>query len=118
MKLRSSLKVDQIKQSVRTSTEVDKYTRELKELFRELSKWDGCPTVRIDIIINIFTYVDKNTDNVKHETSLKSLHDSILKKAKSTMNDIIIGSSMADPIMLDNLKRLAVLSISIISKLS
>ena len=40
MKLRSSLKVDQIKQSVRTSTEVDKYTRELKELFRELSKWD------------------------------------------------------------------------------
>ena len=118
MKLRNSLKVDQIKQSVRTSTEVDKYTRELKEFFRELSKWDGCPTVRIDIIINIFNYVDKNVDNVKHETSLKPVHESILKKAKSTMNDIIIGSSMADPIMLENLKRLAVLSISIISKLS
>lgn len=119
MKLRSSTKTKESRESQKIveKIEVDKYTRELKEFFRELSKWDGCPTIRIDIMINIFSYVDKNVDNVKHEISLKTLHNSILNKAKLTMNDIIIGSSMADSVMLENLKQLAIISISIISKL-
>ena len=121
MKLRSINKVAPIQQIEKPvearSEEVNKYIRELQELFNELSKWSGCPTERIGAIIDIFTYVDENIEKVKNESCLKTLHDSIRNKAKVTMYDIAVGSCSANSIILDNLKRLATLCISILAKL-
>ena len=121
MKLRSMNKVapmQQIEKPIEErSEEVNKYIRELQELFNELSKWSGCPTERIGAIIDIFTYVDENIEKVKNESCLKTLHDSIRNKAKVTMYDIAVGSCSANSIILDNLKRLATLCISILAKL-
>ena len=121
MKLRSTNKVapmQQIEKPVEErSEEVNKYIRELQELFNELSKWSGCPTERIGVIINIFTYVDENVEKVKNEVCLKKLHESVRTKAKVTMYDIAVGSSYSNSDMLENLKQLATLCISILAKL-
>jgi hypothetical protein len=119
MKLRS-MKVAPLPEPiipVSNSEEVNNYIRELQLLFNELSKWSGCPTARIGIIIDIFTYVDENVDKVKDDLSLKTLHDSIKNKAKVTMFDIAVGSSSVNTTMLENLKQLASLCVSIIAKL-
>lgn len=121
MKLRSTNKVANIQQIEKPqeerSEEVNKYIRELQELFNELSKWTGSPTERIGAIIDIFTYVDENIEKVKNETCLKKLHDSIRNKAKVTMYDIAVGSSYSNMDMLERLKKLATLCISILAKL-
>lgn len=124
MNLRSMNKVAPIQQSEKLekkvekrSEEVNKYIRDLQELFSELSKLSGCPEERISAIIDIFTYVDENAEKVKNESCLKPLHDSIRNKAKVTMYDIAVGSSMAESTMLDKLKQLAILCVSILSKL-
>jgi hypothetical protein len=122
MKLRSMTKVAPLNEKksvvpVSNSEEVNNYIRELQGLFNELSKWKGCPTTRIGIIIDIFTYVDENAHKVIGDPALKILHDSIKNKAKVTMYDIAVSSSSVNSGMLENLKQLASICVSIISKL-
>ena len=93
------------------------YIQELQCLFDELSNWTGCPIERIRVIIDIFSYVDENIEKVKHDVSLKSLHDSVRNRAKVALFDIAVGSSTVDPLMLENLKKLSVLCISVLGKL-
>ena len=119
MNLRSMKNVASVKPVEERSEEVNKYIRELQELFNELSKWSGrgCPIERIGVIIDIFTYIDENIEKVKNEVCLKTLHDSFRNKVKVTMYDIAVGSSSANTVILENLKKLATLCVSILSKL-
>jgi len=117
MNLRSMKNVASVKPVEERSEEVNKYIRELQELFNELSKWSGCPIERIGVIIDIFTYIDENIEKVKNEVSLKTLHDSVRNKVKVTMYDIAVGSSSVNTVILENLKKLATLCVSILSKL-
>lgn len=117
MNLRSMKNIASVKPVEQRSEEVNKYIRELQELFNELSKWSGCPTERIGAIIDIFTYVDENIEKIKNEVCLKTLHDSVRNKVKITMYDITVGSSSANTVILENLKKLATLCVSILSKL-